>query len=108
MGTRSLATFFPIASERDAAPCVTSFVDPGDGFVEKCRRAGFELGAESGYLRDRGWVQIATTSCPSSSRRRSDGTADSGVPMKTSRILMANFTVKGTEQEERGRAPFLT
>lgn len=50
----------PIAAECDAAPCVTSFVDPGDGFVEKCRRAGFELGAESGYLRDRGWVQIAT------------------------------------------------
>lgn len=50
----------PIASESDAAPCVTSFIDPGDGFVQKCRRAGFELGAESGYLRDRGWVQIAT------------------------------------------------
>jgi hypothetical protein len=28
--------------------------------------------------------------------------------MKTIRILVANSTVKETEQEERGRAPFLT
>jgi aspartate aminotransferase-like enzyme len=50
----------PLARERDAAPCVTTFVLPYDGFIQECRRAGFELGAESAYLRNRGWAQIAT------------------------------------------------
>jgi aspartate aminotransferase-like enzyme len=50
----------PVASERDAAPCVTSFAIPRIDFLETCRRAGFELGSESRYLRDRGWAQIAT------------------------------------------------
>jgi aspartate aminotransferase-like enzyme len=50
----------PLAADQDAAPCVTTFSIPGDSFVEKCRRAGFELGSESGYLLKRGWAQIAT------------------------------------------------
>jgi aspartate aminotransferase-like enzyme len=50
----------PLARECDAAPCVTTFAVPYNGFIEECRRAGFELGAESAYLRDRGWAQIAT------------------------------------------------
>ena len=50
----------PLAAETDAAPCVTTFSVPDDSFVEKCRRAGFELGSESGYLLQRRWAQIAT------------------------------------------------
>jgi aspartate aminotransferase-like enzyme len=50
----------PIASDRDAAPCVTSFAIPDADFLDACQRAGFELGGQSGYLRDRGWTQIAT------------------------------------------------
>jgi aspartate aminotransferase-like enzyme len=50
----------PLAAETDAAPCVTTFSIPGDSFVETCRRAGFELGSESGYLLKRRWAQIAT------------------------------------------------
>jgi aspartate aminotransferase-like enzyme len=52
--------FQPLAAEQDAAPCVTTFPIPSDGFVEKGRRAGFELGSESGYLLKRRWAQIAT------------------------------------------------
>ena len=50
----------PLAGETDAAPSVTTFPIPSDSFVEKCRRAGFELGSESGYLLKRRWAQIAT------------------------------------------------
>jgi len=50
----------PLPAEQDAAPCVTTFPIPSDSFVEKCRRAGFELGSESGYLLKRRWAQIAT------------------------------------------------
>jgi aspartate aminotransferase-like enzyme len=50
----------PLAAEQDAAPCVTTFSIPSDSFVEDCRRAGFELGSESGYLLKRRWAQIAT------------------------------------------------
>jgi len=50
----------PLAAEQDAAPCVTTFPIPGDSFVDRCRRAGFELGSESGYLLKRHWAQIAT------------------------------------------------
>jgi aspartate aminotransferase-like enzyme len=50
----------PLAAEQDAAPCVTTFPIPRDRFMEKCRRAGFELGSESGYLLQRHWAQIAT------------------------------------------------
>lgn len=50
----------PLADETDAAPCVTTFPIPDGNFMEKCRRAGFELGSESGYLLERRWAQIAT------------------------------------------------
>jgi aspartate aminotransferase-like enzyme/predicted N-acetyltransferase YhbS len=50
----------PLAAETDAAPCVTTFPVAGDSLIEKCRRAGFELGSESGYLLKRRWAQIAT------------------------------------------------
>jgi aspartate aminotransferase-like enzyme len=50
----------PLAAEIDAAPCVTTFPIPDVTFVERCRRAGFELGGESGYLLERRWAQIAT------------------------------------------------
>jgi aspartate aminotransferase-like enzyme len=50
----------PLAADTDAAPCVTTFSVPEGNFVEKCRRAGFELGSESGYLLHRRWAQIAT------------------------------------------------
>ena len=50
----------PLAAEQDAAPCVTTFPIPSDSFVEQGRRAGFELGSESGYLLKRRWAQIAT------------------------------------------------
>ena len=50
----------PLAAETDAAPCVTTFPIPSGRFVEDCRRAGFELGSESGYLLKRHWAQIAT------------------------------------------------
>jgi aspartate aminotransferase-like enzyme/N-acyl-L-homoserine lactone synthetase len=50
----------PLAVEQDAAPCVTTFSIPSDSFVETGRRAGFELGSESGYLLKRRWAQIAT------------------------------------------------
>ncbi len=49
----------PLASEADAAPSITTFEIPFVGFVEKCRRAGFEIASESSYLRERGWAQIA-------------------------------------------------
>jgi aspartate aminotransferase-like enzyme len=50
----------PLAPEADAAPCVTTFALPSDNFLETCRRAGFELGGESGYLLNRRLAQIAT------------------------------------------------
>jgi len=50
----------PLAAEIDAAPCATTFVLPDHTFVERCRRAGFELGSESGYLLKHRWGQIAT------------------------------------------------
>ena len=50
----------PLAAEQDAAPCVTTFSIPSGSFVEDCRRFGFELGSESGYLLKRRWAQIAT------------------------------------------------
>jgi aspartate aminotransferase-like enzyme/N-acyl-L-homoserine lactone synthetase len=50
----------PLAADQDAAPCVTTFPIPSDSFMEEGRRAGFELGSESGYLLKRRWAQIAT------------------------------------------------
>ena len=50
----------PLAAERDAAPCVTTFAVPDNGFLDRCRALGFEPGAGAAYLNTRGWAQIAT------------------------------------------------
>lgn len=49
----------PITAEEHSAPCITSFVSPYPGFVAKCHELGYEVAGESGYLRDRGWAQVA-------------------------------------------------
>lgn len=50
----------PVAAEQDAAPTITSFPLPAPGFGRMCRRGGFRIAHESGYLRSRNWGQIAT------------------------------------------------
>jgi aspartate aminotransferase-like enzyme len=53
----------PLAAEPVASPVITTFLPPaGDPaqFLARCRSWGFELAGESSYLRERGWVQIAT------------------------------------------------
>ncbi len=54
----------PIADEGSAAPVITSFAPPSglsaDSFASACRSIGFEVAHASGYLRRRGWAQIAT------------------------------------------------
>jgi aspartate aminotransferase-like enzyme len=50
----------PLARECNSAPTITTFLPPSHDFVERCRRRGFELAADSEYLRTRGWAQIAT------------------------------------------------
>lgn len=50
----------PLARECDAAPCITTFSIPSRSFIEECRHDGYELGADSEYLRERRWTQIAT------------------------------------------------
>jgi aspartate aminotransferase-like enzyme len=43
-----------------AAPIVTTFVPPSEDFTDRCLDLGFRIGGESGYLAQRGYVQIAT------------------------------------------------
>jgi aspartate aminotransferase-like enzyme len=54
----------PIADEATAAPVVTTFAPPpgwsAEAFAAACRALGYEVAHASGYLRRRGWVQIAT------------------------------------------------
>lgn len=50
----------PLVDESLAAPVVTTFDLPEPGFIERCRALGYEIGGESQYLRERGWVQIST------------------------------------------------
>ena len=50
----------PMVDGAMAAPIVTTFVPPAPDFMGRCRRAGFQIGGESGYLARRGYVQIAT------------------------------------------------
>jgi len=49
----------PMVDGAMAAPIVTTFVPPEPGFMDRCRNAGFQIGGESGYLAQRGFVQIA-------------------------------------------------
>lgn len=54
----------PIADEATTAPVITTFAPPpgwsSDAFAAACRELGYEIAHASGYLRRRGWVQIAT------------------------------------------------
>lgn len=54
----------PLADERWASPVITTFAPPqaedAENFVELCRDWGFAIGGQSGYLAERGLVQIAT------------------------------------------------
>jgi aspartate aminotransferase-like enzyme len=43
-----------------AAPIVTTFIPPTENFMDRCLDAGYRIGGESGYLAQRGFVQIAT------------------------------------------------
>jgi aspartate aminotransferase-like enzyme/GNAT superfamily N-acetyltransferase len=62
-GLRSLG-LDPIAEEASAAPVITTFGPPpgwsSDAFAAACRGLGYEIAYASGYLRRRGWLQIAT------------------------------------------------
>src|SRR5262249_41798623 len=50
----------PMVEGGEAAPTVTTFVPPIEGFLERCKQLGYWIGGESGYLKRRGLVQIAT------------------------------------------------
>jgi aspartate aminotransferase-like enzyme len=50
----------PLVEDSLAAPVVTTFREPAPRFLDSCRAIGFEIAGDSGYLRERGWVQIAT------------------------------------------------
>jgi aspartate aminotransferase-like enzyme len=57
----------PMVAEPMAAPTVTTFMPPTPRFFNRCRSAGYWIGGESGYLRRRGLVQIATMGAVSAS-----------------------------------------
>ena len=54
----------PLAAEECACPVVTTFSppreEPASKFVERCRRWGYAIGGQSGYLAAHRLVQIAT------------------------------------------------
>ncbi len=54
----------PLAAEQFANPVVTTFRPPASftasQFLERCARAGFQIGGQSEYLARRGLVQVAT------------------------------------------------
>ena len=50
----------PMVDAPLAAPTVTTFVPPTPTFLDRCKELGYWIGGESGYLRKRGLVQIAT------------------------------------------------
>jgi aspartate aminotransferase-like enzyme len=49
----------PMADGVHAAPTVTTFVPPTQGFPELCRSLGYWIGGESSYLTRRGLTQVA-------------------------------------------------
>jgi aspartate aminotransferase-like enzyme len=49
----------PMVDEMRAAPIVTTFAPPRERFIDHCRELGYQIGGESGYLAERGLVQIA-------------------------------------------------
>jgi len=54
----------PVAPEEHACPVITSFSPPAgvgaEELLARCREWGFGLGGGSRYLRERGWLQLAT------------------------------------------------
>ena len=54
----------PTARECDAGPTIATFTPPHEmtsmAFVDLCRRWGYLVGGQSGYLAERRLVQIAT------------------------------------------------
>jgi aspartate aminotransferase-like enzyme len=57
----------PLVEGAVAAPVVTTFAPPHDGFLARCLQFGYCIGGESGYLAARGLVQIATMGAVASS-----------------------------------------
>ncbi len=53
-----------LVSDEHAAPVVTTFNPPAgltaDAFIQRCLDWGFQIGGESGYLRQKNWLQLAT------------------------------------------------
>jgi aspartate aminotransferase-like enzyme/predicted N-acetyltransferase YhbS len=54
----------PLVADEFAAPVVTTFSPPAgltaDAFIQRCLDWGFQIGGESGYLRQKNWLQLAT------------------------------------------------
>jgi aspartate aminotransferase-like enzyme/GNAT superfamily N-acetyltransferase len=53
----------PLVGDERAAPTITTFIPPPglrEALLAAADAAGFTLGGGSGYLRERGWLQIAT------------------------------------------------
>jgi aspartate aminotransferase-like enzyme len=53
----------PLVDGTDASPHVVTFRPPpgrsAEDVLEACREWGFTLGGQSGYLRERGWLQLS-------------------------------------------------
>jgi aspartate aminotransferase-like enzyme len=54
----------PLVDGERACPVITTFVPPAGvrpgTLLDRAREAGFALGGGSDYLRERGWLQVAT------------------------------------------------
>ncbi len=61
-GLKSLG-FAPMAADADACPAVVTFAPPAGesaaAFVARCHRGGYQIAGQSGYLAERGLVQVA-------------------------------------------------
>ena len=59
-GELTAAGLDPLCRASIAAPTITTFALPYDGFASDCLRTGYCIAHESAYLQARGWAQIAT------------------------------------------------
>lgn len=54
----------PLVPDDISAPVVTTFSPPAgltaDAFIQRCLDWGYQIGGESGYLRQKNWLQLAT------------------------------------------------
>jgi len=54
----------PLVSDELSSPVVTTFSPPAgltaDAFIQRCLDWGYQIGGESGYLRQKNWLQLAT------------------------------------------------